>query len=79
MFFKAAAVLKRSDTSERRRIPLCSGGETCTSPYPFGFNGQEKDNEVYGEGNSYTAECWQYDPRLGRRWNLHPVVASLPA
>ena len=41
--------------------------------YTFGFNGQEKDNEVYGEGNSYTAEYWQYDPRLGRRWNLDPV------
>jgi RHS repeat-associated protein len=42
--------------------------------YTFGFNGQEKDNEVYGEGNSYTAEYWQYDPRIGRRWNLDPVV-----
>jgi RHS repeat-associated protein len=40
--------------------------------YMFGFNGQEKDNEVYGEGNSYTAEFWQYDPRLGRRWNVDP-------
>ena len=23
-------------------------------------------------GNSYTAEFWQYDPRLGRRWNIDP-------
>jgi RHS repeat-associated protein len=42
--------------------------------YRFGFNGQMKDDEVYGEGNSYTAEYWQYDPRLGRRWNVDPVV-----
>lgn len=42
--------------------------------YRFGFNGQEKDNEVYGEGNSYTAEFWQYDPRLGRRWNVDPLT-----
>lgn len=41
--------------------------------YRFGFNGQEKDNEVAGEGNSYTAEYWQYDPRLGRRFNIDPV------
>ena len=41
--------------------------------YRYGFNGQEKDNEVYGEGNSYTAEFWEYDPRLGRRWNCDPV------
>jgi len=40
--------------------------------YRFGFNGQEKDNEVSGFGNSNTAEFWQYDSRLGRRWNLDP-------
>jgi RHS repeat-associated protein len=41
--------------------------------YRFGFNGQEKDNEISREGNSYTAEFWQYDSRLGRRWNVDPV------
>lgn len=29
-------------------------------------------NEIKGIGNSYTAEFWEYDPRLGRRWNLDP-------
>ncbi|MEA1981390.1 MAG: hypothetical protein U9N54_10490, partial [candidate division Zixibacteria bacterium] len=43
------------------------------SEYRFGFNGQEKDDEICGNGNSYTAEFWQYDPRLGRRWNIDPV------
>jgi RHS repeat-associated protein len=38
--------------------------------YRFGFNGQEKDNEV-GQG-VYTAENWEYDSRIGRRWNLDP-------
>lgn len=42
--------------------------------YRYGFNGQEKDDEVAGKGNSYTAEFWQYDSRLGRRWNIDPVV-----
>jgi RHS repeat-associated protein len=42
--------------------------------YRFGFNNQERDNEVAGNGNSYTAEYWQYDNRLGRRWNVDPVV-----
>lgn len=32
----------------------------------------EKDDEIAGGGNSYTAEFWQYDSRLGRRWNLDP-------
>jgi len=44
------------------------------SGYRFHFNGQEADNEVAGSGNSYTAEFWQYDSRLGRRWNVDPVV-----
>ena len=42
--------------------------------YRFGFNGQELDNELSGKGNSYTAEYWQYDSRLGRRFNVDPVV-----
>jgi RHS repeat-associated protein len=45
--------------------------------YLYGFNGQEKDDEVAGSGNSYTAEYWEYDSRLGRRWNLDPIsIAS---
>jgi hypothetical protein len=40
--------------------------------YYFGFNGQEKDDEVYGTGNLNTAEFWQYDTRIGRRWNVDP-------
>ncbi|NQY09955.1 MAG: hypothetical protein HRT71_10645, partial [Flavobacteriales bacterium] len=44
--------------------------------YRYGFNGQEKDDEIKGNGNSYTAQYWQYDPRLGRRWNTDPVVKA---
>ncbi len=42
--------------------------------YRYGFQGQEKDDEIVGKGNNYTAEFWQYDSRLGRRWNIDPVV-----
>lgn len=38
------------------------------------FNGMEADNEVSGNGNSYTAEFWQYSSRLGKRWNIDPVI-----
>ncbi|KGO78599.1 hypothetical protein Q763_17580 [Flavobacterium beibuense F44-8] len=41
--------------------------------YRYGFQGQEKDNEIKGEGNSYTAKFWQYDPRIGKRWNIDPL------
>jgi|GEM_PF-3645575 len=50
----------------------------CIEGYTFGFNGQEKDNEVYGEGNSYTAEFWQYDPRIAMRWNIDPAFEEKP-
>jgi len=41
--------------------------------YRFGFGGQERDDEIAGIGNTMTAEFWEYDARLGRRWNVDPV------
>ena len=41
--------------------------------YRYFFNGQETDNEVLGDGVSLSAEFWQYDTRLGRRWNEDPM------
>jgi RHS repeat-associated protein len=43
------------------------------SGYRYGFNGQEKSAEINSDGNSTNAEFWQYDARLGRRWNMDPV------
>lgn len=40
--------------------------------YRYGFNGQEKSTEIDANGNSMTAEFWQYDARIGRRWNTDP-------
>jgi RHS repeat-associated protein len=40
--------------------------------YRFGFNGQERSDDIKGFGNSYTAQFWEYDSRIGRRWNLDP-------
>ncbi|MEY4861849.1 MAG: hypothetical protein RL059_1553, partial [Bacteroidota bacterium] len=41
--------------------------------YRFGYQGSEKDNEFKGEGNSYTTEFRQLDPRLGRWLSVDPV------
>jgi hypothetical protein len=46
--------------------------KTCAGAYRYGFNGQEKSTEI--NENSYTAEFWQYDSRIGRRWNVDPVL-----
>src|SRR5690554_1618659 len=41
--------------------------------YRYGYNTQERVDEVSGKGNHYTAEFWEYSPRIGRRWNVDPV------
>ena len=43
--------------------------------YRFGFNGQEKDDDINGSGNLNTAMYWEYDTRLGRRLNLDPIIS----
>lgn len=46
--------------------------KTYTKRYRYGFNGQEKTDEISGSGNHNTAIFWEYDTRLGRRWNVDP-------
>ncbi len=43
------------------------------------FQGQERDDEVKGTGNSYTTEFRQYDPRVGRWLSLDPLMVKFPA
>ena len=38
----------------------------------------EKDPEMKGDGNSYTTEFRQYDPRLGRWLSLDPLMMQFP-
>jgi RHS repeat-associated protein len=45
-----------------------------SSAYRYGFQGQEKDDEIKGEGNVLHATDWKYDSRIGRRWNRDPIV-----
>ena len=50
------------------------GRQFNSSSYKYGFNGQEKDDEIDGSGNVNTAMFWEYDSRIGKRWNIDPVV-----
>lgn len=52
---------------------------TFTSSYRYGFNGQEKTDEISGSGNHYTAEFWEYNPRVVTRWNIDPAFRSFPS
>ena len=53
---------------------LNTRGFSAGTGFRFGFNTQEKDKEVYNNNETYTATFWEFDGRLGRRWNLDPVV-----
>jgi RHS repeat-associated protein len=39
----------------------------------YGYQGSEEDDEIKGEGNSYTTEYRFLDPRLGRWLSIDPV------
>lgn len=46
--------------------------------YRYGFNGQEKDGETYGDGNEYDFGARIYDPRLGRFMSVDPDAPIYP-
>lgn len=52
---------------------LNTRGFSAGNGFRFGFNTQEKDKEIYNNYETYTATFWEYDGRLGRRWNLDPI------
>ena len=56
-------------TPQTTIVQICNGGKDA---YEFGYNGQMKTNEIAGTGNHNTAEFWEYDTRLARRWNTDP-------
>jgi RHS repeat-associated protein len=57
------------------KTPICSANG---KRYRYGFNGKEKDNETYGEGNAYDFGARIYDSRLGRWLSLDPLMAKYP-
>jgi len=46
--------------------------------YRYGFNGQEKSDEIYGEGNAYDFGERIFDPRIGRWLSLDPESYKFP-
>ncbi len=46
--------------------------------YRYGFQGQEGDDEIKGEGNSVNYRYRMHDPRLGRFFKLDPLSYTYP-
>lgn len=50
-----------------------------SSSYRYGFNGMEKDDELKGQGNSYTSLFRSYDARIGRWFSPDPLMDQFPS
>ncbi|WP_452598695.1 RHS repeat domain-containing protein [Pontimicrobium sp. MEBiC01747] len=46
--------------------------------YRYGFQGQEKDDEIKGEGNSVNYKFRMHDPRVGRFFAVDPLTKDYP-
>jgi RHS repeat-associated protein len=46
--------------------------------YRYGFQGQERDDEIKGEGNSVNFSYRMHDPRLGRFFAVDPLAYDYP-
>jgi RHS repeat-associated protein len=51
---------------------------TSAGSFRYGFNGKEKDNEDYGEGNGYDYGSRVYNSRLGKFLSVDPLTAFYP-
>jgi RHS repeat-associated protein len=71
--------IKQNEASVKGALGLYVGFKKgCAGAYRYGFNGQEKDNEVKGVGNSLDFKFRVYDSRLGRFMSVDPLTASYP-
>ena len=52
--------------------------DTTIGGYRYFFNGQEGDNEVFGENSLFAFEYRMHDARLGRFWSVDPLAAKYP-
>ena len=46
--------------------------------YRYGFQGQEMDDEIKGEGNSVNYKFRMHDPRVGRFFAVDPLASKYP-
>jgi RHS repeat-associated protein len=49
-----------------------------SNTYRYGFQGQEKDDEIKGDGNSLNYTFRMHDPRIGRFFAVDPLFADYP-
>ena len=65
-------------TSFGSLMPERSWQATSTDKYRFGFNNQEMDDEIYGEGNSLSFKYRTENTRIGRFFAVDPLTKDYP-
>ncbi|MEY3751540.1 MAG: hypothetical protein RLZZ354_67 [Pseudomonadota bacterium] len=67
------------NTSDYSPFGVELDGRTVNSEeYRYGFQGQEKDDEIKGEGNSVNYKYRMHDPRVGRFFVVDPLTSQIP-
>jgi len=62
----------------RKELTYKKSTTNLRSAYLYGFQGQEKDDEIKGEGNSINYNFRMHDPRLGRFFAIDPLMKKYP-
>ena len=57
---------------------LLPGRHGSVDSYRYGFQGQEKDDEIKGEANSINYKFRMHDPRIGRFFAVDPLASKYP-
>ncbi|QTY28270.1 hypothetical protein IGB25_01700 [Flavobacterium sp. CS20] len=55
---------------------LLPGRHGAVDSYRYGFQGQEKDDEIKGDGNSINYKYRMHDSRLGRFFAIDPLASD---
>jgi RHS repeat-associated protein len=59
-------------------MPGRNGTQGTGDDYRYGFQGQEDDSEIKGEGNSTNYKYRMHDPRIGRFFAIDPLADKYP-
>ena len=59
-------------------IDPTTGALLAEDDYRYGFQGQEKDDEIKGDGNSINYKYRMYDARIGRFFAVDPLALEYP-
>lgn len=58
---------------------MVMGRQYQTDQYRYGFNGQESDGEVKGDGNSYDFGARMLDVRIGKFLSIDALFQKYPS